>query len=70
MEVSSIVSPIVESATDMAGGLGGGAVTFFETVFLNAEKTGVSSLGQFLLVTVGIGVAIGIMRWIRAKLPG
>ena len=67
--VTNIITPIVTGATEMLGGLGSGAVAFFESIFLTTEGQ-LSSLGTFLCVGLGISVAIGIMAWIRAKLPG
>lgn len=66
MTVTNIITAIVEGATGILSGIGSGAVDFFESIFLTAEG-GISSLGTYLLVFVGVGMAIGIMRWIRAK---
>jgi hypothetical protein len=66
MTVQNIITAIVEGATGILSGIGAGAVDFFESIFLTTEG-GLSALGTYLLVFVGIGMAIGIMRWIRAK---
>lgn len=66
MTVNNIITAIVEGATGILSGIGSGAVDFFESIFLTAEG-GISALGTYLLVFVGIGMAIGIMRWIRSK---
>lgn len=62
------MTAITESCTGILGGVGSGAVAFFESIFLNAEKTGLSNFGTYLLFGTGLGIAIGIMRWIRKKL--
>lgn len=66
MTVTNIITAIVEGATGILSGIGAGAVSFFESIFLNTEG-GLSALGTYLLVFVGVGMAIGIMRWIRSK---
>lgn len=66
MTVTNIITTIVEGTSGILGGIGKGAVDFFESIFLTTEGN-ISSLGTYLLVFVGVGMAIGIMRWIRSK---
>ena len=66
MTATNIINTIVEGATGILSGIGPGAVDFFESIFLTTDGT-ISSLGTYLLVFVGVGMAIGVMRWIRAK---
>lgn len=63
---SSYTSTIIQGASGILGGIGKGAVNFFESIFID-DKGGISTLGIYCLCFVGIGMAIGIMRWIRKK---
>lgn len=63
---SSYTSTIIQGASGILGGIGKGAVNFFASIFLD-DKGGISTLGIYCLCFVGIGMAIGIMRWIRKK---
>lgn len=65
--IQNIISTITESVTGLLGGIGSGCVDFFTTVFLNAEGTALNPFGVFLIFTMAVGMAIGIMRWIRSK---
>lgn len=67
LTVTNIITPIVEGATGLLGGVGSGIVEFFETLFLTTDGN-VSSLGTYLLVFVGFGIGIGCMRWVRKKI--
>ena len=66
MTATNIITTIIEGATGILSGIGSGAVNFFESIFLTTDGN-ISSLGTYLLVFVGVGMAIGVMRWIRAK---
>lgn len=66
LKPNEVITPVVQSSTSLLAGIGKGAVNFFESVFV-ADDGGISTLGIYCLAFVGIGMAIGIMRWIRKK---
>lgn len=68
--LTEIISTIGTSITGILGAIGSGAIDFFESIFLNPTGDGLSTLGVFLVFGLAMGMAIGVMRWIRSKMPG
>lgn len=64
--VQSIVSTIVTVVTGIVGGIGDGVSDLFTAIFMTGtgEAETVSALGIFVLAFLGIGIAMGIFRWV------
>lgn len=64
----TIVSVVVESFSDLVGGITEGFRTGFEELALNEDKNGLSILAIWLLVFLGFGIAMRVVRWLVGKL--
>lgn len=64
--VNSIVTTLVEVVTGIVSGIGDGISSLFEAIFMtgSGETATVSVLGVFIIALMGIGVALGIFRWV------
>lgn len=64
----TIVSVVVESFSELVGGITGGFRTGFEELILNEDKNGLSILAIWLLVFLGFGLAMKVVRWLVSKM--
>ena len=64
----TIVSVVVESFSDLVSGITGGFRDGFEHLALNEDKNGLSILAIWLLVFLGFGLAMKVVRWLVNKL--
>lgn len=64
----TIVSVVVESFSDLVSGLTTGFRTGFEELVLNEDKNGLSILAIWLLVFLGFGLAMKVVKWLVRKL--
>ena len=64
----TIVSVVVDSFSDLVGGITTGFRTGFESLILNEDKTGLSILAIWLLVFLGFGLAMKVVKWLVSKM--
>lgn len=64
----TIVGVVVESFSDLVGGITTGFRTGFEELVLNEDKNGLSILAIWLLVFLGFGLAMKVVKWLVKKL--
>lgn len=64
--IQGIVQAITSTFTDLGTAILQFLKDGFETVFLNAGKTGLSNLGIFCFAMLGIALTIGMTRWITS----
>lgn len=67
--VTNIINAIVNAFNGILTGLGSGVADFFETMFL-AEGGGLTTFATVALVMLGVGLSVGIARWIIHKVGG
>ena len=60
----TIVSVVTEAFADLVGGITTGFRTGFESLVLNEEKNGLSILAIWLLVFLGFGLAMKVVKWL------
>ncbi|MEM0173547.1 MAG: hypothetical protein QXI16_03460 [Sulfolobaceae archaeon] len=48
----------------MLTGLGTGIGTLFTTLFLNADSTGLSAMGAWVVALLGISIGLGAVAWV------
>lgn len=70
MTVTNVIQSIVESITGILSGLGSGMVDFFDSVFLNSNGTGLSTLAIVVLAFVGLSVGLGLVSALIRKFRG
>ena len=63
----TIVSVVVESFGDLVGGITTGFRTGFEDLVLNEDKDGLSILAIWMLVFLGFGLAMKVVKWLVKK---
>ena len=63
----TIVGVVVESFTELVGGITQGFRTGFEELALNEDKTGLSILAIWLLVFLGFGISMKVVKWVVGK---
>ena len=63
----TIVSVVVESFSDLVGGITNGFRTGFEELILNEDKNGLSILAIWALVFLGFGLAMKVVKWLVTK---
>lgn len=59
--VGEVITVILEAITDFLGGIGSAMVEFFGTIVTDGEG-GLTTLASWLLVFLGLSLAIGIAR--------
>ena len=68
MEIlQSIISILVGGITGVAEGVGSGLSTLAESIFLvqtTGGEQGLSTMGTLIVVFAGIGLALGLCRWV------
>ena len=64
----TIVSVVIESFSDLVVGITTGFRTGFEELVLNEDKNGLSILAIWLLVFLGFGIAMKVVKWLVRKL--
>lgn len=57
--VADIISAIVTTIQGLLAGIGGGIVDYFDSVFTDGAG-GLSTMGTFIFVLLGIGAAFGL----------
>jgi hypothetical protein len=70
--MSSILQEIIEllvgGITSIASGIGTGLSTLVEKIFLNADKTGLSTYGGVIIIFAGVSLAVAlctkIVTWV------
>lgn len=62
--VSAIIEILMSGITGVAEALGAGLSELAQGVFLNAAGEGLSVFGTLIIVFAGIGLALGLGRWI------
>lgn len=62
---SEVISTILSAITDFLGGIGSAIVGFFGEIVTNAEG-GLSDMAIWLLVFLGLSIAIGLGRLVFA----
>lgn len=62
--LTEIVNLLTSGITSMASGIGAGLQELVEAIFLNEGGTGLSVFGGVIIVFAGIGLAIGLCRWV------
>lgn len=62
---TEVISTILSAITDFLGGIGTAIVGFFSELTINAEG-GLSDLAVWLLVFLGLSIAIGLGRLVFA----
>ena len=74
MNAAEIVSSIVDSFTGLLTGAASAIVGLFQTIFMNATTvdgvttySGLSPVGIWMLVFIGVGFAMGILRRVTGK---
>ncbi len=74
MTAAEIVTLIVEAFTGILQGCTSAIVGLFQTIFMNATTvegvttySGISPVGVWTLVFIGVGVALGILRGVTRK---
>lgn len=70
--VAGIVSAIVQTIQGLLAGIGGGIVSYFNSVFI-VDTAGVitlSTVGTFIFVLLGIGAAFGLATLIFNMVRG
>ena len=68
--VSQIVKAITDAFTGLLSGVGSGIVGTFETLFIKSgagETTELTTFAIVGLVTLGVGTAWGLVRWLTRK---
>lgn len=68
--VADIVSAIVDTIQGLLAGIGTGIVDYFNSVFLNATEDGLSTVGTFIFVLLGIGAAFGLATLVFSMVRG
>lgn len=61
--LTSIIEILVGGITGIASGVGAGLSTLATSIFLGAEGA-LSVFGTLVVVFAGIGLAIGLCRWV------
>ncbi len=66
--VQEIVTTLITVVTGIVGGIGDGVSDLFTAVFMTGtgESATVSPLGVFIIAILGIGIAMGIFRWVMS----
>lgn len=64
--LTEIIQLLVGGITQLASGIGGGLKSLVEAIFLNTsgQTTTLSTFGGLIVVFAGIGLAIGLSRWV------
>lgn len=65
--ITSLVNSIVEGFNGLMEGLGSGVPTFFSNLFIDSTTGGLTVFATVGLVMIGVGLAIGIARWVIHK---
>lgn len=63
----TIVSVVVDSFSDLVGGITTGFRAGFEELVLNEDKNGLSILAIWMLVFLGFGLAMKVVKWLVKK---
>lgn len=68
--LNEIISLLVGGLTKVAEGIGSGLSSLVENIFLNSEKTGLSTYGGVIIIFAGVSLAIGlctkIVTWVTS----
>ena len=66
--LQEIISLLVGGLTQVATGIGSGLQSLVENIFLNADKSGLSTYGGVIVIFAGVSLAIGlctkIVTWV------
>lgn len=62
--LQEIITLLTSGITQVASGIGSGLSTLVQAIFLNTEGTGLSDFGGVVVIFGGIGLAIGLSRWV------
>lgn len=64
--LSDIISLLTGGITGVATGIGQGLSTLAKAVFLETtnESTSLSTFGALIIIFAGIGLAVGLSRWV------
>ena len=67
--VAKIIEAITSSFTGLLSGVGSGIVNTFETLFIktSGETVELTTFATVSLVTLGVGLAWGSLKWLRSK---
>ncbi|MBR6050302.1 MAG: hypothetical protein IKP68_03750 [Clostridia bacterium] len=65
--ITSLINAIVEGFNGLMEGLGSGVPTFFSNLFIDSTTGGLTVFATVGLVMIGVGLAIGIARWVIHK---
>lgn len=68
--LQEIISLLVGGLTQVATGIGSGLQSLVENIFLNSDKTGLSTYGGVIVIFAGVSLAIGlctrIVSWVTS----
>jgi hypothetical protein len=66
--VNTIIQTIVQAISGLLGGIGEGIVSLFTKLFTTGtgETQTISVLGVWLMVLLGLGIAVGLIGWVKA----
>lgn len=68
--LNEIISLLVGGLVKLSEGIGGGLSSLVENIFLNSEKTGLSTYGGVIIIFAGVSLAIGlctkIVTWVTS----
>ena len=65
--ITSLINAIVEGFNGLMEGFGSGVPTFFSNLFIDSTTGGLTVFATVGLVMIGVGLAIGIARWVIHK---
>lgn len=65
--VTELINSIVQGFNGLMTGLGNGVPTFFSNLFIDSTTGGLTVFAQVGFVMIGVGLAIGIARWVIHK---
>lgn len=66
--VSDIIGNITSMVTGLLGGIGTGVVGIFSSLFMDGSN--ISSLGIFVIVLLGLSIALGAVAWVSTLIRG
>lgn len=62
--LNSIIEILVGGITGVSSGVGEGLSTLATSVFLSTDGAGLSYFGKLTVCFAGIGLALGLCRWV------
>ena len=66
MTATSVITILLGAITDFLAGIGSAIVDFFESLVWNSDTSSLTTLAIWLLVFLGLALAIGIARLVFA----